>query len=201
VNKFTQDDAYPLQDLQSIYQDISRSKWISVVDCKSAYWQLPVKEQDRWLTAFVCDMGLFEFCRVPFGLKNSGVCFVRVITEILRPVYDIAKSFVDDVAVHSDQWKDHIGDLKKFLEVIKQNGITLNIKKCKWAQNQVHFCGKIIGSGKILADPDKLSVLERMSPPKTKRDVRKILGFYGYFRDHIPNFAEIALPLTDLTTK
>ena len=55
--------------------------------------------------------------------------------------------------------------------------------------------------GKFLADPDKLSVLERMSPPKTKRDVRKILGFFGYFRDHIPNFAEIALPLTDLTTK
>ena len=83
VNKFTQDDAYSLPDLQSIYQEVSRSKWISVVDCKSGYWQLPVEEQDCWLTAFVSDMRLFEFCRVPFGLKNSGVCFVHAITEIL----------------------------------------------------------------------------------------------------------------------
>jgi len=112
----------------------------------------------------------------------------------------IWQSLVDDVAVHSDQWKSHIGDLKKFLEVIKQNGITLNIKKCKCAQNQVRFCGKI-GSGKILPDPDKLSVLECMSSPKTKREVRRIVGFFGYFRDHIPNFAEIAFPLTDLTAK
>ena len=46
-----------------------------------------------------------------------------------------------------------------------------------------------------------LSVLDKMSPPKTKREVRRALGFFGYFRDHLPNYAEIAKPLTDLTTK
>ena len=61
--------------------------------------------------------------------------------------------------------------------------------------------GKIIGSGKRLADPDKISVVEGMKPPKTQREVRRILGFFGYFRDQIPNYAEIAKPLTDQTTK
>jgi len=61
VNKFTLDDAYPLPNLQSIYEDISRNKWISVLDCKAGNWQLLVEEQDQWMTAFVCDMGLFEF--------------------------------------------------------------------------------------------------------------------------------------------
>jgi len=72
VNKITVDDAYPLPDIQSIYQSVSKSTMISVTDCKQGYWQLEVQESDRWLTAFVCDMGLFEFCRVPFGMKNSG---------------------------------------------------------------------------------------------------------------------------------
>jgi len=75
-------------------------------------------------------MGLFEFCRVPFGLKNSA-CFVRAITEILRPLYDVAKSFVDDVAVHSGGWASHMVDLRNFLETIKRSGLTLNLKKCR----------------------------------------------------------------------
>ena len=52
--------------------------------------------------------GLFEFNRGPFGLKCSGNTFVRAINEILRPVRDFAGSFFDDMAVHSDQWEEHL---------------------------------------------------------------------------------------------
>ena len=79
--------------------------------------------------------------------------------------------------------------------------LLFNLKKCKWAQSQVLFCGKVIRSGKILADPDNISVVKGMKPSKTLREVRRILGFFGYFRGQIPNYAEIAKPLTDLTTK
>ena len=201
VNKFTHSDAYPMPDLHSIFQSVSKSEFISLCDCRSAYWQLETKESDRWLTAFVCDMGLFEFNRVPYGLKNSGSSFVRAITQILSPIHDLAKSFVDDVAVHSGSWKAHLDDLEQFLNTIEQSGLTLNLKKCKWAQGQVRFCGKIVGSGKIFADPEKLAVMDKMCPPKTKTEVRRVLGFFGFFRDHISNYAEVSKPLTDLTSK
>ena len=94
-----------------------------------------------------------------------------------------AKSFADDIAVHSGGWVSHEVDLRKFLETIKHSGLTLNLKKCKWAQGQAIFCGKIIGSCKILADPDKISVVEGKKPPKTQRKVRRILRFFGYFWD------------------
>jgi len=129
------------------------------------------------------------------------VLILYVLSQILYPVRDVSKSFVDDVAVHSGHWRGHLADLRRFLKVVKQSGLTLNLKKCKWAHSQVRYCGKIIGSGKILADPEKLSVLDNLSPPKTKRELRRALGFFGYFRDHIPNYAEVAKPLTDLTTK
>ena len=190
-----------MNDLQSIFQSVSRSNLISVCDMKSGYWQLPCNESDCWLTAFVCDDGIFEFTRCPFGMKNSGTSFVRAVTQILSPVRDIAKAFVDDVAVHSDHWRSHLVDLRKFLEIIKRSGLALNLNKCRWAHSQVKYCGKIIGSGKILADPEKLSVLDKMSPPKTKRELRRTLGFFGYFREHLPHYAEVAKPLTDLTTK
>ena len=201
VNSYTHGDSYPLPDLQSLFQRVGKSNLITICDCKSGYWQIPVLEEDKWLTAFVCDSGVYEFNRVPFGMKGSGNSFVRAVTDILRPVREFAKSFVDDVAIHSNQWRDHLSHLDKFLDRIKSSGLTLNLKKCRWAQKQVKFCGKIIGSGQQLADPEKLQVVEEMSPPKTKRELRRILGFFSYFREHIQNFAAVAKPLTDLTTK
>jgi len=127
-------------------------------------------------------------------MKNSGTSFVRAVSQILSPVRDVAKSFVNDVAVHSDHWRGHLADLRRFLEVIKTSDLTLNLNKCRWADGQVKYCGKIIGSGKISTDPDKLSVVENMIPPKTKKELRRALGFFGHFRDHLPNYAEVAKP-------
>ena len=61
--------------------------------------------------------------------------------------------------------------------------------------------GHLIGSGKRRADPDKVEAVKNMKVPKTKKQVRQVLGFFSYFRDYIPNFSAIAKPLTDLTSK
>ena len=123
---------------------------------------------------------MFEFNRAPFGLKGSGNSFVRAITKILRPVREFSDSFVDDVAVHSDQWKEHLDHLDKFLCTAKNAGLTLNLKKCKWAQKEVKFCGQIIGSGKRFADPEKLKVVTEMNAPETKTELRQMLGCLLY---------------------
>ena len=72
-----------------------------------------MREEDKWLTALVCDAGLFEFNRAPFGLRNSG------------PIREFTDSFVDDVAVHSDQWKGHMNHLDQFLHTVKTAGVPL----------------------------------------------------------------------------
>ena len=87
------------------------------------------------------------------------------------------------------------------MKTILRSELTLNLKKCKWARNQVRFCGKVVRSSKILADPDKLAVMDKMCPPKTKTELKRLLGFFGFFRDHIRNYAEVSRPLTELTSK
>lgn len=201
VNKYTTGDALPLPDISSVFQRIGNAKFVTVADCKSGYWQLGVREKDKWLTAFVCDAGLFEFNRAPFGLKCSGNSFVRAVEIILRPVSQFAASFVDDMAVHSNYWKEHLYHLDRFLQTISDAGITLSLRKCKWALPQVKFCGEIIGSGKRYADPEKVKAVHDLKIPKTKTELRQILGFFSYFRQHVCDFAAIAKPLTDLTAK
>jgi len=123
------------------------------------------------------------------------------INEILRPVRDYAESFVDDMEVHSDQWEEHLIHLARFLKTIRDARLTLNLKKCRWAQSRVKFCGEILGFGQRFADPEKVKVVHEMKIPQTKTELRRILGFFSYFRERIPNFAEIAKPLTDQTAK
>ena len=78
-------------------------------------------------------------------------------------------------------------------------GITLNIKKCTFAQDQVKFVGHLIGSGLVKPDPDKLGCLLSIEAPTTKREVRRLIGFFSYFRSFIDHFAEKAKVITDLT--
>ena len=81
------------------------------------------------LTAFVCDSGLHEFTRTPFGARNSGSTFTRAICQILKPIRAFADNYVDNMCVFSFRWKTHLKDLESYLKVIQYSGLTLNLKK------------------------------------------------------------------------
>jgi len=123
------------------------------------------------------------------------------VQQVLYPIRDITASFVDDIAVHSDEFDQHLRDFEKFLKVIKKSGFTLNLKKCRFAQSQVKYLGHIIGSGIRRPDDEKVATVKDMQIPESKKQYRRLIGFFSYFRDYIPYFAEIAQPLTDLTGK
>jgi len=87
------------------------------------------------------------------------------------------------------------------LAVVKKYRFTLSLKKCRFAHSQVKFCGEIIGSGKRFTDPEKLQVVQEMKPPTTKTEVKRKLALFSHFREHMKDFANVAQPLTDLTSK
>ena len=86
VNKYSSGDCFPTPDINDVLHRVGRAKFISCFDAKSGYWQLPVKPESRWLTAFICDAGLFEFQRMPFGLKSASNTFIRAMNHVLHPI-------------------------------------------------------------------------------------------------------------------
>ena len=96
---------------------------------------------------------------------------------------------------------EHLDHLVKYLETIKKSGLTLNLRKCTFAQSKITFVGHVVGSGTKAVDPKKVACLSKIAIPTTKKDVRKLVGFFSYFRSFIPNLAEITCVLTDLTKK
>ena len=201
VNKYTVADALGPPDMHSVMQRIGSAKYISTFDGKSSYWTIPVKREHQWLTSFIYNSQLYSWSRVPFGLKNSGCSFVRMIQRLLHPVREFTESFVDDMAVFSDDFDKHLLHIEQYLRLIKQSGLTLNLEKSYFAKPEVKFCGHYIGSGRRRIDPEKVETVANLKRPETKAEVRQVLGLFGWFRDYLPNYAEHALPLTELTSK
>ena len=198
VNSFSQNDAYVMPNLNDLIQKVGSAYFISTTDCRSGYWQLPIRRQDRWLTAFAYDGGLCEWTRLPFGLKTSGNTFVRCVQIILNPVREFSFSFVDDLSVCSNTWKQHLTHLRAFLTEIQKSGLTMSIRKCSFGKPEVRYVGHIVGSGRHRVDEQRVSVVANLSRPITKRDVRRVLGFFSYFRAYIPNASQLTAVLSNL---
>ena len=137
-----------MPDISSVFQRVGKSRYISLADCKAGYWQLPVREEDKWLTAFVCDAGLFEFKRAPLGLKGSGNSFVRALSNILRPIREFTDSFVDDIAVHSDEWKEHFVTFGRLAVSDSELGVdVIDFDECYCYLFTVLYCSLVLHAG------------------------------------------------------
>ena len=134
---------------------------------------------------------------MPFGLRNASATFVKAIRKILFPIRDHSDAYIDDTYTISNSFADHIEHLRAFLCVIKNAGLTLSLNKCKFAQTTTKFAGFLVGSGTIQPDPAKVETVLHLPQPKTRTELRSVLGIINFFRSHIPGCAEIAKPLTD----
>jgi len=136
---------------------------------------------------------------MPFGLKNAGATFVRAVRTVMRPIQAFCDTYVDDMGVGSSDWKAHLWHNREFLSIMRCTGMTHNLAKCEFGKSELIFVGRVVGSGTHRADPQRLEGIAGMEPPRTKKQLRKLLGAFGYYREYIPHFAEIAKRLTDLT--
>jgi len=193
LNKYTRGDAYPTPDITDVIHKVGKAQWITSWDTRSGYWQIYVKPEHRWLTAFVTDFGLFEWVHMPFGLKCASNSFMRALQQLLFPLRDFCDSYVDDIATFTsgwtedrqDSWPLHLEQVRAFLLTMRKASLTLKLEKCKFAQSSVTFVGHTIGSGLHGPDPHKAACVQDMKPPNSKKEVRQILGFFSYFRTYI----------------
>ena len=108
-----------------------------------------MKPEHRWLTAFVTDFGLLEWVRMPFALKCASNSFMRALQQPLFPLRDFCDSYVDDIATfksgrtkdRQDSWPLHLEQVRAFLLTMRKAGLTLKLKKCKFAQSSVTLWG------------------------------------------------------------
>ena len=198
LNKVTVFDSEPMVKAQDIFIKAKDAKFYSKFDMTKGYWQIPMKEEDVMKTAFVTPDGCYEFLKMPFGLVNSGATFTRMMRKLLDGVKN-AQHYIDDCLIHTLTWEEHLETVREFLQRTREANLRVRPSKCLIGANQVEFVGHKVGEGEVGLHEDNISKIQGAVRPQTKTQVRAFLGLTGYYREYIPHYAEIALPLTDLT--
>ena len=197
INRFTELDAYPLPNIDEMVNNIARYKVFSALDLKSAYHQVPIREDERLYTAFEARGKLYEFNRIPFGVKNGVAAFQRVLDEILRKEkVDGTFAYVDNVTVCGQTEEEHDQNLKRFLKVAEENNLTLNHSKSVIKVRALNLLGYSVKDGEIKPDPDRLQPLWNLPLPKDTASLRKAMGLLAPYSRWIPNFSEKIGPLS-----
>jgi len=200
LNKNTIFDPEPMITTEDLLQKLSKAKYFSKLDMSKGFWQVAMNEEDIEKTAFVTPDGHYEFLRMPFGLMNASATLVRCMRKVLHGLENV-DTYVDDVIIHSENWKEHIKTLRMVLKRLKDANITIKPSKCTFGVKTIEFIGHTIENGEVKPNGSNISKIQNASPPTTKKQVQSFLGLTGYYREYIPQYSSIAAPLTDLTKK
>ena len=199
LNGVTKKNAYPLPRIDECLDALGGNKWFSCLDLQSGYWQVGMHPDSVEKTAFSYQRGLYEFDRMAFGLCNAPATFERMMEDMLRGYLGrICLVYLDDIIVFGKTMKEAAANLELVLEKIREWGLKLKPSKCKLFRKSVEYLGRIVSENGVEANPGKITAVMTWTRPRTAKDVRSFLGFCSYYRDFIPNFAELAVPLQNL---
>ena len=200
LNQRTIRDSYALPRIDDILNCLGGSKYFTVLDMKSGYHQIPIKEEHKPFTAFtVGSLGLFEFNRLPFGLCNSPATYQRFMEDVLGDLnYSICLAYLDDLIVFSNSFEEHLNRLHAIFSRISSAGLKFNPKKCNFFKSKINYVGHVVSSQGVQTDPQKIEKVKNWPQPNNIDELRQFLGFTGYYRRFIHNYAKIAKPLNDL---
>ena len=200
LNRLVEFDSEPMPDVNEIFSSLSDCQYFSKLDLSKGYWQIPMAEASKPLTAFSTPEGEFQWRAMPFGLKTAGAVFSRMMRKLLHQARDPAvHNFIDDVLLGTPSWEHHLSSLKSLFSLLRKANLSVRPTKCLLGYAQLSFLGYEVGQGMLMPEADKVEKIRGASRPETKKQVRSFLGLAGFYRKFIPHFAEIALPLTNLT--
>lgn len=200
LNKKTVKDSFPMPVIDDQLERLNGKKYFTSLDLKSGYYQIPIANESRHLTAFVTPDGHYEYTRVPFGLVNAPAVFQCMINKALgKDRYDLAIPYMDDILSPATTVDEGLEKLKKILESLRVANLTLNLKKCSFFHNTLEYLGYEVSDKGLRPGQRKIEAVSSFPKPTNVHQVRQFVGLASFFRRFIPAFASEAKPLTILT--
>ncbi|CAB0029779.1 unnamed protein product [Trichogramma brassicae] len=203
LNSRTVKDAYPEANMDMILDRLRNARFISTIDLKAAFLQVPLNKESRKYTAFaVPGSGLWQFLRMPYGLSNSPSTFSRLVDALFGPAYEPhVFAYLDDVIVVTDTFADHLKWLKFALSRLVDAGLQINREKCHFCRPRVLYLGFQLDHEGLRPDPERIQPVVNYPAPTNVKQLRRFLGMVGWYARFIARDSEIKAPLTKLLKK
>ena len=200
VNDKTKSDSFPIPRIADCIDQIGNAKFVSTFDMLKGYWQVPLTQRAREISAFVTPSGLYQYKVMPFGMKNAPATFQRMVNKLVRDI-DGCEGYIDDVVIFSDNWSDHICQIERFFQIMREAKLTINLMKSEFGKATVKYLGHIVGQGQVRPLDAKIQTIAKFPIPTSRKELARFLGMAGYYRNFCLNFSDIAAPLTNLLSK
>jgi hypothetical protein len=157
LNKACPKDSFPLPRIDLLVDSTSRHQLLSFMDAFSGYNQIQMAEEDHGKTSFITDRGLYCYKVMPFGLKNAGATYQRLVNRMFeKQMGRNVEVYVDDMLVKSTKALDHVSDLKETFDTIRRYRMRLNSAKCAFRVSSSKFLGYLVSQRGIEANPEKV---------------------------------------------
>ena len=202
INRACPKDHFPLPRIDQIVDSTAGCERLSFLDAYSGYHQIRLYGPDEIKTAFITPFGCFCYITMPFGLKNAGATFMRMIQKcLLTQISRNVEAYMDDIVVKSRKGSDLLTDLAETFANLRRYDIKLNPSKCTFGVPGGKLLGFLVSERGIDANPEKIGTILRMKRPVRVHDVQKLTGCLAALSRFISRLGEKALPLYRLMKK
>ncbi|MBW0542982.1 hypothetical protein O181_082697 [Austropuccinia psidii MF-1] len=193
LNNDTKADRYPIPRIPHALENLEKGKNITKMDCMKGFHQNGVKPNSMKLLIIICHMGIYEYTRIPFGIKNAPDHFQRMRDTIFQE--EILEGwmvvYIDDIIIYSETWEDHVEYIDRVLSKCAPINLEISLEKCNFGQQELlDLDHKVTG---LLLEIDQNKVAEILQRPVTRNiiEMKSFWGFASYYRNHIKHFAHI----------
>jgi len=177
LNKACPKDSYPLPNIDALLDSASGCEMLSFLDAFSGYNQIKMHPRDEGKTTFMTETCSYCYKVIPFGLKNVGATYQRLMDKVLAPMLGRnVQAYVDDMVVTSRDRRRHTTDLEELFATISKYRLKLNPEKCVFGVEAGKFLGFMLTERGIEANPDKCATIIAMRSPTSVKEVQQLTG-------------------------
>jgi Reverse transcriptase (RNA-dependent DNA polymerase)/RNase H-like domain found in reverse transcriptase len=203
INAHTQPDLYGLHRIEDLFDRVTRAKFFTKIDLRSGFHQIPVHPDHRPKTAFWWGNELWQYKRLPMGLKSSPAHFQRVMDREIQEagLTGSVACFIDDLLIYSDTAEEHIEHVSRMLDRLHEVGLRAHPGKSIFGAAVIEFLGHNVSYTGIHPTTAKVLAIRALRTPTNVTELQSVLGLMNYYRRFVPNYSVLQQPLNELLKK
>lgn len=199
LNAITKVEKYDIPRIDSILSRLGKARYMSKIDLKDAYLQIPLTERSKEKTAFfIRGHGVWQFVTMPFGLVNCSATMQRLMDTLFGDLDGEIFVYQDDLITVHENFEDHLKALKYIADKIRYAGLSINFEKSGFCLKNMRYMGYVVDEGGLKPDPEKVECVLKVPLPQTVTELRRFIGMASWYRRFIDSFAIYSAPLHDL---